>query len=67
MWKGHLKSIRAIRWKGNLKTNDRDSGGRIRPGAEAAGSAVTREVVGLGGGAMIDQVWQLLISYQLYL
>ena len=48
--KGHLKSTGAIRWKGNLKTNDRDAGGQISPGAEAAGSEVTGEVVGLGGG-----------------
>lgn len=38
----------AIRWKGNVKTNDRDTGGQISPGAEAAGSKVTGEV---GGGA----------------
>ncbi len=49
MWKGHLKSMGAIRWKGNLKTNDRDSGGQISPAAEAAGSKVTREVAGQGG------------------
>lgn len=50
MWKGHLKSTEAIRWKGNLKTNDRGNGGQISPGAEAAGSGVTREVVGVGRG-----------------
>lgn len=47
-WKGHLKCTEAIRWKGNLKTNDRGTGGQICPGAEAAGSGVTGEVVGLG-------------------
>lgn len=41
---------RAIRWKGNLKTNDRDTGGQISPGAEAAGPGVTGGVVGLGLG-----------------
>lgn len=54
MRKGHLESTEAIRWKGNLKTNDRGTGGQISPGAEAAGSGVTGEVVGLGGGALID-------------
>lgn len=51
-WKGRLKSTEAIRWKGNLKTNDRGNGGQISPGAEAAGSGVTVEVVGgpEGGG-----------------
>lgn len=67
MWKGRLKSIGAIKWKGNLKTNDRDTGGQISPRAEAAGPEVTGEVVGLGGAALIDLVWQLLISYQLHL
>lgn len=50
MWKGHLKSTAAIRWKRNLQTNDRDVGGQISPAAEAAGSEVTAEVVGLGEG-----------------
>lgn len=54
MWKGHLKSTGAIRWKGNLKTNDSSNGGQISPGAEAAGSEATEEVVWGGRGAMID-------------
>lgn len=52
MWKGRLKSTGAIRQKGNVKTNDRDTGGQISPGAEAAGSEVTGEV--LGGWVGID-------------
>lgn len=55
MWKGHLKSTGAIRWKGNLKTNDRGTGGQTSPGAEAAGSETqTGEVVRVGGSTLID-------------
>lgn len=66
MLEGRLRSAGAIRWKGNVKTNDRDTGGQISPAAEAAGPKVTGEVGGArrGGGALIDRVWQLLISYQ---
>lgn len=50
MWKGHVKSTGAIRWKGNLKTNDIGTGGQISPAAEAVGlETATREVVGVGG------------------
>lgn len=68
MWKGHLKSTGTIRWKGNLKINDRGTRGQISPAAVAAGcERATGEVVGSDGGTMIDSVWQILISYQLYL
>lgn len=50
MWRGHVKSAGAIRWKGNLKTNDRGTGGQISPGAKAVVSeTVTGEVVRVGG------------------
>lgn len=65
--RGHLKSTEAIRWKGNLKTNDRGSRGQISPGAEAAGSEKTEEGCRVGGdGGGID--WSSLATIdQLYL
>lgn len=63
--KGVWKALELSDRRGNVKTNDRDSGGQISPRAETAGSVVIRE---LGGRwALIDWVWQLLIRYQLYL
>lgn len=63
-----FEKIGAIRWKGNLKTNDRGTGGQITPGADAARSETAKErLVGRGWGTLIDRVWQLLISYQPYL
>lgn len=47
---GRLWSAGAIRWKGNVKTNDRDTGGQISPAAEAAGPEVTGEVGGARRG-----------------
>lgn len=62
MLEGRLWSAGAIRWKGNVKTNDRDTGGQISPAADAAGPKVTGEVGGGEGGidwsslATIDQL-----------
>lgn len=42
-----MKGPGAIRWRGNSKTSDKDSGGQIGPGAEAAGYEVTGEIGGI--------------------
>lgn len=50
---GRLWSAGAIRWKGNAKTNDSDTGGQISLAAEAAAPKVTEEVGGAKRG-----VWE---------
>lgn len=63
-----FEKIGAIRWKGNLKTNDRGTGGQITPGADAAGSETAKErLVGRRRATVTDRVWHLLISYQPHL
>lgn len=54
MWKGHVKSDAAIRWRVNLKTNDRSTGGQISPAAEAVGPETATGEVGGGWGTVID-------------